>query len=368
MRLFLQWLLVLLLMGVALSGAFAEVRLAAMFSDNMVLQRDMLIPVWGWAEAGERVVVTLGERKGAATAGADGKWMVKLQPQLERKAKALGNYANGTAALVRPWLVAYDQALAAGESPPPPPAALPDPRDMKLPTGLWNGMIAPLVPYAIRGAIFYQGEHNVWDSAPYALLFPAMIQCWRKHWGEGDFPFIWVQLPNYMPIEPQPPAESLWASLREAQDQTLSLPNTGQACTLDIGETASIHPPNKQDVGRRLALIAEKMVYGQDVVAYGPRFVGMKVEENRVRISYTEVDGGLVVQGGGPLKGFAICGEDKQWVWAEAQIEGDTVVLTSPEVPKPVAVRYAYANSPICNLYNQAGLPAYQFATDKREK
>jgi sialate O-acetylesterase len=490
-----------LLLAVA-SVAGADVKLPALFSDNMVVQRDMKIPVWGWADPGEQVTVTLGAAKAAATADADGKWTVKLdplpaggpleltvagkntlsaknvlvgevwicsgqsnmamgvtgvknaeqekaeanypqlrmfrmayapqpepqadckgdwsvcapqtvggwsaagyffarelhqvlgvpvgminasyngalaqaltseaalagvpelRPQLERKAKLLGDYSKAMADLMRPWLAAYDQAVAAGQAPPPPPPPPPDPRDMKLPTGLYNSMIAPLIPYALRGVIYYQGEHNVWDSAPYPILFKTLIQCWRHNWGEGDFPFLWVQLPNYMPVQAQP-TESLWAALRWAQDQALSLPNTGEACTLDLGETANIHPLNKQEVGHRLALIAEKIVYGKDVICYGPRYAGMKVEDDKVRISYTEVDGGLVVQGGAPLKGFAICGEDKQWVWADARVEGDTVVLSSPQVPKPVAVRYAWADNPLCNLYNKAGLPAYQFTTEK---
>lgn len=485
------------------TAAGAEVRLPACFSDNLVLQRDMPIRLWGWAEAGEEVTVVLADHRAAAVTGADGKWTAtldplpaggpfeltvtgrnaltiknvlvgevwicsgqsnmamgvngvlnaeaekaaadypqlrmftvgynpqvqpqaeckgswqvctpqtvggwsavgyffardlqqalgvpvgmlnasyngalaqaltdeatlaavpELQPLLERKAQLLADYARGTAELMRPWLAAYDEALAAGRPSPPPPPPLPDPRDMKLATALWNGMLAPLVPYTLRGAIYYQGEHNVWDPAPYAVLFRELIGGWRRNWGLGDFPFLYVQLPNYMPIQAEPTVNSLWANLREAQDQTLAVPNTGMACTIDIGEPANIHPPNKQEVGHRLALIARKQVYGQDVVAYGPRFAGLQIEGNRARISFTEVDGGLVVRGGGPLKGFALCGEDQKWFWAEAQIEGETVVCSSPQVPQPVAVRYAYADSPICNLYNQAGLPAYQFATDR---
>lgn len=231
------------------------------------------------------------------------------------------------------------------------------------PFSLFNGMIRPLIPFPVRGAIWYQGESNVPRAPEYRELFPAMIRSWRQAWGRGDFPFLFVQLANYLQA-PNGPEDSDWAELREAQLRTLREPATGMAVAIDVGEAADIHPRNKQDVGLRLALNALNGVYGlKEVAPCGPLFADAKVEGNRFRIRFTELGGGLVSKGG-PLTGFAVAGEDRLFAWAEAVIDGDTVVVGSDRVQKPVAVRYGWANNPGCNLYNRAGLPASPFRTD----
>jgi sialate O-acetylesterase len=222
-------------------------------------------------------------------------------------------------------------------------------------------MIAPLIPYTIAGVIWYQGESNAERAYQYRKLFPTMIQDWRHAWGEGDFPFLFVQLANYI----QGGVKTAWAELREAQSMTLSLPKTGMAVTIDIGNPYDIHPKNKQEVGRRLALAAEALAYGRKVVYSGPLYESMSVEGLSVRLRFKHVDGGLVAKGG-PLKGFEIAGEDRKFVAAEARISGDTVVVRSAagRAPHPAAVRYAWADNPECDLYNKAGLPASPFRTD----
>ena len=244
------------------------------------------------------------------------------------------------------------------------------------PTALYNGMIAPLLPYAIEGAIWYQGESNAGQAVEYRTLFPTMITDWRQKWGQGDFPFLFVQLANYHPRD-EKPTDPGWAWLREAQTMTLQLPNTGMAVAIDIGQSNDIHPRNKSDVGHRLALHALKMVYGKNVATSGPLYDAIKMEGTKIRVSFKELGGGLMI-GAAPstqpsvppekpaaaLTGFAVAGEDQVWVWAQAKIEGDQVVVWSDQVAKPVAVRYAWANNPACNLYNQAGLPASPFRSD----
>jgi sialate O-acetylesterase len=232
------------------------------------------------------------------------------------------------------------------------------------PCALYNAMICPLVPYAIQGAIWYQGESNAGRPYEYRTIFPEMIKGWRNAWGQGNFPFLFVQLANYMAIQPTP-CESNWAALREAQTMTLdAAPNTGMAVIIDIGETNDIHPKNKQDVGKRLALAAKAKAYGENITYSGPIFNSMTVQDNKAVIRFRHVDGGLATRDGEEVKGFAIAGADKKFVWAKAKIEGDTVVVWSDEVAKPVAVRYAWADNPICNLINKAGLPASPFRTD----
>ncbi len=231
------------------------------------------------------------------------------------------------------------------------------------PTQLYSGMIAPLLPYAIAGATWYQGESNAGRAKQYQKLFPAMIRNWRDDWGQGDFPFLFVQLANYMARKAEP-AESNWAQLREAQTMTLSLPRTGMAVIIDIGDAKDIHPKNKQDVGRRLALAARREAYGENLVYSGPIYDSMKAEGNKARLSFKHVGGGLAARGD-KLAGFSIAGEDKQFVWAEAKIEGDAVVAWSDKVEKPAAVRYAWADNPECTLYNKEGLPASPFRTDR---
>ena len=230
------------------------------------------------------------------------------------------------------------------------------------PMVLYNAMIHPLIPYGIRGAIWYQGESNAQRAYQYRTLFPKMITDWRTQWGQGDFPFLFVQLANWLSVNPEP-VDDAWAELREAQTMTLDLPNTGMAVIIDIGEADDIHPKNKQDVGKRLALAARHIAYGENLPYSGPMYSHMKVEGNGIRIHFDHVGQGLAAHGN-ELKGFAIAGADKHFVWANAVIEDATVRVSSPDVPEPVAVRYAWATNPVCNLYNAEGLPASPFRTD----
>jgi sialate O-acetylesterase len=232
------------------------------------------------------------------------------------------------------------------------------------PTVLFNSMINPLIPYGIKGFIWYQGEANAQAAYNYRTLFPMLIKDWRQRWKQGNLPFLFVQLANFMQTKPLP-AESEWAELREAQTLTLSQPNTGMACIIDIGEANTIHPLNKQEVGRRLALIADKQVYKQEGIAYGPMYKDFRKEGNRIRISFTNLGAGLSTKDGKEVTGFAMAGKDKQFYWAKATIEGNEVVVYSDKVTEPEAVRYAWADNPECNLVNSAGLPAIPFRTDQ---
>jgi len=233
------------------------------------------------------------------------------------------------------------------------------------PLGLFNAMLAPLLNYAIKGVIWYQGESNAERPIEYRDLFPAVIRDWRAKWNQGDFPFLFVQLPNFMEAKDQP-SESNWALLREAQLRTLSLPRTGMAVAIDIGEWNDIHPLNKKDVGKRLALAAQKVAYADDKVVYsGPIYQSMKVDGDKIIIAFTNTGSGLVARGE-ELKTFAIAGSDKRFVWAKAKIENNRVVVWSEMVSNPVAVRYAWADNPEgANLYNAEGLPASPFRTDE---
>ncbi|GIV19155.1 MAG: 9-O-acetylesterase [Armatimonadota bacterium] len=488
------------------ASAFADVRLARIFSDHAVLQRGKPVPVWGTAEPGEKVTVEFRGQKVSTTANDNGEWRVTLKPmpaggpfqmtvrghntivlqdvlvgevwvcsgqsnmewpvalsnnaeqeiaqanhpqirlfmvpkavadrplkdlsggawqpctpETVRNFSAVGYFFarelqktlkvpvgmiqtawGGTPAeswTSKPTLMANSslryllenwrraemdypqaqenyrkqlaewekvaaQARAEGKPEPKKPDPPQDPRTNPWkPSGLFNAMIAPIVPYAIQGAIWYQGESNAGRAYEYRTLFPAMIQDWREAWAQGDFPFLFVQLANFMAAKPEP-GESAWAELREAQLMTLSLPKTGMAVAIDIGDANDIHPRNKQDVGKRLALNALAIAYGKKVVYSGPVYERMKREGNAIRLYFKHVDGGLMTPNGEPLKGFAIAGADRKFVWAEARIEGNTVVVQSPQVPEPVAVRYAWADNPVCNLYNRAGLPASPFRTD----
>jgi xylan 1,4-beta-xylosidase len=238
----------------------------------------------------------------------------------------------------------------------------PSPDNANSPTVLYGAMIAPLTPLAIRGALWYQGESNADAAFQYRALFPVMIRDWRRAWGRGDFPFLFVQLANYMARSAEP-GESAWAELREAQAMTLALPKTGMAVAIDIGEAGDIHPKNKQDVGARLARWALADTYGQPIVKSGPLYRSFSVEGAAVRVRFDHGEGLATADGALP-KGFAVAGPDRKWRWAEARIDGDTVVVSSPEVPRPVAVRYAWADNPEATLRNAAGLPASPFRTD----
>ena len=296
---------------------------------------------------------------------------------------------NGAAydAATKQWQNAVNQAAAKGQPGPlRPQFNPPQPKAPDLPVGppstptvLYNGLIAPLIPYALKGVIWYQGESNAGNGLEYRTLFPRMISDWREKWNQGDFPFLYVQLANYMghQISQTTPGEvSGWAFVREAQLKTLSLPNTGMAVIIDIGEAGNIHPRDKLDVGLRLALAAKHITYGQNLVYSGPIYDAMKVEGNKIRLSFKQTGSGLQMSAppwtptGVPapapteLTGFAISGADQNWVWGKAQIDGNTVVVSSDRVASPVAVRYGWANNPACNLYNKEGLPASPFRTD----
>jgi len=232
------------------------------------------------------------------------------------------------------------------------------------PSGLFNGMIAPLLRNPIKGVIWYQGESNAGRPAEYCKLMPALIADWRANWHQGDFSFFFVQLPNFMETADQP-SESNWAELREAQLKTLSVPNTGMAVTIDIGEWNDIHPLNKKPVGERLALAAQKVAYHDNAVVYsGPIYRSMQIKGNQIILTFTNTGSGLTVKGGGDLKRFAIAGADKKFIWAKAKIKNDQVVVWSDQIKNPVAVRYAWADNPEgANLYNKEGLPASPFRT-----
>ena len=228
----------------------------------------------------------------------------------------------------------------------------------------YNAMIHPLTPFAVKGVIWYQGEGNIARAYQYRKLLPALITDWRKNWGWGDFPFLIVQIAANE--DPKPlPVESAGAEMREAQVMALKLPATGLAVSIDIGSNKdSGHPRNKQGVGRRLALAARHVAYGEDLVYSGPMYKSMRKEKSGIRIYFTHIGGGLVSKGGG-LKQFTIAGKDRKFVWADARIEGDTVFVWDKKVPDPVAVRYAWASDPVgCNLFNEAALPAILFRTD----
>jgi sialate O-acetylesterase len=240
---------------------------------------------------------------------------------------------------------------------------LPGPTNQNSPSVLYNAMIAPLRPYAIRGAIWYQGESNAGRANQYRSLFPTMIRDWRAAWGEGDFPFYFVQLANWHAARSEP-GESEWAELREAQMMTLGVPRTGMAVIIDIGDPNDIHPRNKLDVGKRLAAWALAETYHQKIEPSGPLYDFFSVEDDKIRIQFKHVDGGLKTSDGGPPKGFSIAGADHKFVSANASVKGNAVIVWSKDVARPVAVRYAWADNPACNLYNAAGLPASPFRTD----
>lgn len=477
------------------SATRADVRLPALFSDNMVLQQGIRVPVWGWADDGETVTVTFRGHKATATAKG-GKWSVKLgrlkaggpdtlviagkntieiknvlvgevwiasgQSNMEfplsrsfeskadvdastnsqihlfhvpkLKAKQPVDDVKATWKECNPDSVAGFSAVAyyfghdlqkarnvpvgliesdwggspaevwmsreALESNPRYKTEILDsfataqkkfeadtaayeqqkaeatkdggqftnaaPRGpFWKPTELYNGMIAPLIPYAIKGAIWYQGEANAGRAEQYRSLFPDMIRNWRRDWGEGKFTFLAVQLAPFTAIKDQP-GNSDWAELREAQLYTTRvLPNTGVAVITDVGDPKDIHPTKKQPVGARLAIAARGIAYHEPIVYSGPVYRSMKVKGDKAVLNFSHVGGGLEARDG-ELKGFAICGEDKKFVWAKAEIDptGKKVIVSSPDVSKPVAVRFGWANYPVVNLWNKDGLPATPFRTD----
>ncbi len=236
------------------------------------------------------------------------------------------------------------------------------------PTGLYNTMVAPAIRARIRGFVWYQGESNTGKPGEYRQLLPALMADWRSQWRQGELPFLYVQLPNFMDVR-YSPSESHWAELREAQLDALSVPGTAMVVTIDIGEWNDIHPLDKKDVGDRLALAARHLAYGEKtLVCSGPIYRSARVDGNKIIVHFSNTGSGLLAKGGGELSGFAIAGADKKFVWAEARAAGDSVVVSSDEVAKPLYVRYAWADNPEdANLFNVEGLPASPFRTDDQQ-
>ena len=301
-----------------------------------------------------------------------------LNPATEQGNKTYSDYL----ANIKSWLQTAENALTAKQYPPNLPVAPsfgPDHhRFPGNPTKLYNSMINPLTPLAIKGAIWYQGESNGSEGLSYYHKKQALIQGWRQAFQQGDFPFYFVQLANTSKPKPDNPAGGDgYSNLREAQRATLSIKNTGMAVTIDIGESRNVHPGNKLDVGKRLARWALAKDYGKDIVYSGPLYKDISIKGPKAVISFESIGSGLMVGKkdgvsptkevkNGKLSWFSICGSDKEWFRANAKIEGETVVASSDQVPQPVAVRYAFAMNPEgCNLYNKEGLPASPFKTDE---
>jgi sialate O-acetylesterase len=293
----------------------------------------------------------------------------EFKPILDRENQLLASYPKifqNFQEQFAQWQLTSERAETAGRPIPRAPNIPGDPRqNQDRPAGLYNAMIAPLVSYAIKGVIWYQGESNADRPAQYRKLFPALIRDWRHAWGEGDFPFLFVQLANWGGSF----AQARWPELREAQLMTLvSVQHTGMAVTIDVGEPTEIHYKNKQEVGYRLALAAQAVAYGRDVAYSGPIYDAMTVEGDEIRLHFNYVYGGLVAKNPSApvLIGFEIAGDDRKFLPAAAKIEGETVVVFSGggQVKHPLAVRYGWGMNPLCNLYNQAGLPASPFRTD----
>ena len=296
-----------------------------------------------------------------------------LKYMVEARDAAIANYPAAKeqyAKALAEWEKAAAKAKDAGEKAPNKPNPPADPSTSPhSPSGLYNAMIHPLLPFAFRGAIWYQGESNAGRAWEYRTLFPAMISDWRQVWHKEDFPFLFVQLAPFMKITKEP-GDSAWAELRDAQlFTTRALPNTAMAVITDVGEENDIHPQKKQPVGERLALAALALAYGQSVEYSGPDASGVELKGPQAVVKFKHLGGGLTAKDaqGNPTKeltGFTLAGDDKKFVNATAKIEGDTVVVSAPGVNKAAAVRYGWANFPLGNLWNEAGLPASPFRTD----
>lgn len=277
------------------------------------------------------------------------------QQRLDAYPKAIAAYENKEPQLLERYEAAAKKAKADGTRVPrkPQPPAHPS-SNKNRPTGLYNGSIVPLQPYAIKGAIWYQGESNSSRGEQYRTLFPAMISSWRRAWGQGDFPFLFVQITPHRNMSPE---------VREAQRVTTeTTQNTAMAVTTDIGHPTDIHPKQKQPIGERLALAARAIAYSEDIEFSGPTYDSMSVDRNKVTLNFKHLGGGLVARDG-DLKGFVVYSKDKEAA-ATAKFQGDTIVVSSDEIADPVGVRYGWANVPDVNLYNKAGLPASPFQTD----
>ncbi len=269
---------------------------------------------------------------------------------------------------VREWEEERDAAEQEGREPPDRPRAPADPDAARGPGSLFNGMVWPAHPFTMRGFLWYQGESNASRSLQYSMLFPALIEEWRELWDDHSAPFLFVELAQFLDEQRRPVEDATWPALRDAQHAALRLDNTYMVSAIDVfadGESAhDIHPPNKQLVAHRLFKTALANIYGRDEVVWsGPLFRSADFDGARVTVRFDHAGGGLVARGS-TLKGFALAGADRRFHWADAEIRDNSVVLVSERVPQPVAARYGWANNPIGNLYNEAGLPAFPFRTD----
>ncbi len=462
-------------------NVIAEVRLPLIFSDNMVLQRNQQIPVWGWASPGEKITVTLNKQKSTTKAGKDGKWRVNLKQEAAGgpytlTVKGKNQLAVKDVLIGEVWLISGQSNMEMHVEHSADKRYVPDMRDaknekirhfkipntvsenpaedvkggewslgndsdrvrsfssvgyffalklyeeLKVPIGLinaswggtvvetwisrealdqspefagrvrktfdqvkaeakggeiwpnnypsllYNGMINPVIPYAIKGALWYQGESNASRAMEYRKSFPLMINDWRSRWKQGDFPFYFVQLASFENYggTGNSTTGSTWAELRESQTETLSLPNTGMAVTLDIGDSKDIHPANKKDVGLRLAAIAISKSYGKGGEYSGPVYQSLQVDGNKAVITFSRNEGLFIKDNYGYLKGFEIAGADQKFYYAKAEIKDGKVVVWNKNVAVPVAVRYGWCDDmPEANLYNGADFPAVPFRTDK---
>jgi len=294
----------------------------------------------------------------------------EIRPVLERWRKATAEYPANKEQYDREleqWRRASTQPGASASAEPTAPEAPAHPSSGQAPTGIFNGMVAPFTNLPVAGVVWYHGESNRWWGRSYRTPLRALIHDWRARWAAPELPFLIVQLPNYLGAD-APSWHQGWIELRESQAMMLDLPKVGLAVTIDVGDPNDVHPRNKQPVGHRLALAALAIAYGRDVVYSGPIYQRMAVENGAVRLWFDHVDGGLVAQGGEPLRGFVIAGVDGQFVPARAVIDGQTLLVSAGEVAAPAAVRYAWANNPDANLYNAAGLPASPFRTDNPDR
>ena len=299
------------------------------------------------------------------------------KPLVDSFKRKLEKYLTDTAAKIKyaaaqeKWKLAADSAKAAGKNPPRSPRN-PDPvRDQHNASVLWNGMLKGLVPYTIRGALWYQGESNSPTAKIYRQIMETLITDWRQQWGQGNFPFLYVQLANIGKTYDSLPAKGgSEAVKREAQLLNLSIPNTAMAVAIDNADPTdmnNVHPKNKQEIGKRLALAALATTYNEKIVYSGPIYDKMEISGSSIKLYFNHTGSGLITKGAG-LKGFAIAGADKKFVWATAKIEGNTVTVSSPGITNPVAVRYGWGNNPPTSLYNKENLPASPFRTDSFDK
>lgn len=292
--------------------------------------------------------------------------LTRWRKDIENYPTAMKEFEEKLPTALAQWKIDSANAVAIGRAPLRKPTAPRGPGHRDTPTGQYNGMLYPIIPFAMRGVIWYQGEANAARAHQYRKLHPTLITYWRKVWKQGDFPFYFVQLPN---LDRQPePSKSGWAELREAQLMTLKVENTGMAVTIDVGDPKDLHPTNKRPVGERLALIALSQSYGKSFEFSGPLFKSVTFGKKNTVISFTHTSGGLTTKENAKLIGFTLAGEDKKFVPADATIKGNDVIISYDKVKKPVSIRYAWADNPKCNLYNKSGLPASPFRTDEWEE